>query len=330
MKIAYFDLGVTNFFEDYSINPKGYGGGSCFAKWAKEILNNDNNTFVIIAQEGNFKNLGQNENSKKCFSLPKEHLDLIKNGYPVDKIIQGLEDFDIIIHHHDCLHINKGSLKAKSIHWSLSGRSDGGHPLNDCDLLYLKDQTKNWESQRIEYIKLGKFVPKSLKNDNRSNDFIFQCSRHDELMNSIEVAKNCLKYNIKGVFAGPIHNNYNLMQFIDDKITFYIGMISEEEKLNLSFNARLTTYLHKWETPFNQSVIESLGQGTPILANKVGFFNEILKDERNGFIYNGNNFLMAYENSLLIDKNECLVSAKQFSTEEMIQSFVMAFEKILK
>lgn len=329
MKIAYFDLGVTSFFEDYSINPKGYGGGPCFARWAKESLNDNINKFIIFGQEENFINLENNERKDACFSISKYQLDLIRNGYPVDKIIQGLEDFDIIIHHHDCLHINNGNLKAKSIHWSLSGKADGGHPLNDYDLLYLKNQVSNWPNQKIKYIKLGKPVPDKLIDKEKENNFIFQCSRHDEYMNTIEVAKNCLKFNIKGIFAGPIHDNYNLLDFIDNKVTFYLGSISEELKLNLCFNARLTTYLHKWETPFNQSVIESLSQGTPILANKVGFFNEILKDNYNGFIYNDNNFLNAYENANLINKNNCLDSAKQFSVDEMIKSFYNSFIEII-
>ncbi len=48
MKIAYFELGVADFYEDYSINTKGYGGGLCFAKYAKQSFNNENDTFILF------------------------------------------------------------------------------------------------------------------------------------------------------------------------------------------------------------------------------------------------------------------------------------------
>ena len=328
MKIAYFDLGITNFFEDYSINPKGYGGGPCFARWAKEVLNKDGNTFIIIGQDGNFKNLGPNENTKACFSFPKSHLDLIKNGYPVDNVIQGLQDFDILIHHHDCLHINKGNLKAKSIHWSLSGRSDGGHPLNDCDLLYDASQKINWASQKIKYVQIGKSIPNF--KFNQKEDFIFTCTRHDESMNSIEVAKNCIKYNIKGYFAGPIHNQYPLQKYIDNKNTFYLGILTEEEKLDYTKRSRLYPILANWDVVFNQSALEANGEGTPLLTTRRGWFNSYIKENENGFFYDGDNFLDKFEESLKIDQEKCNKSAQEFGIHPMINSFIKSFKEILK
>jgi glycosyltransferase involved in cell wall biosynthesis len=149
-------------------------------------------------------------------------------------------------------------------------------------------------------------------------------------MNTIEVAKNCLEHNILGVFAGPIHNNYPLKDYIDGYTTRYVGMVSEEDKLEFTKHATLTTYLHKWETVFNQSVIESWAFGTPILANNVGFFKQVLKHGVNGFVYDGKNFKEAFDAASSLKQEDCWKSAREFSVEEMVASFKKAFEEIIE
>lgn len=325
IKIAYFDLGITDFFEDYSINPKNYGGGPCFARYAKELLNNSNYSFYIFGQQENFQNLQENENKKVCISLSKNVLDLIKSGYPPALIIPELQSFDIIIHHHDCLWINPQYSKAKSIHWSLSGRADGGHPYNHYDLLYDHNQLPAWSGQKIKYIQIGKYIPDF--KPNKKEDFIFTCTRHDESMNSMEVAKNCIKHGIKGYFGGPIHNNYPLMDYIDDKNTFYLGLLTEEEKLNYTRRARLYPILANWDVVFNQSALEANGEGTPLLVTKRGWFNCYIKDNINGYFYN-DNFIESYEKSFEINQEKCNNKAHEFGIEPMINSFIKSFKEI--
>jgi hypothetical protein len=67
MRILYFDLNCSgDFFESYSCNPKRYGGGGAFARWAKEILNKNNNIFKIIAPRQCFNELQDWENKNSC------------------------------------------------------------------------------------------------------------------------------------------------------------------------------------------------------------------------------------------------------------------------
>lgn len=327
MKIVYFDLGITDFFEDYSIKPKVYGGGPCFARFAKEFLNNANNTFIIIGQKENFQNLTEKENKNVCFSTSKDILNAIKNGYPPALIWPELADFDIFIHHHDCLWINPQESKAKSIHWSLSGKSDGGHPNNFADLLYTHSEKPTWPNQRIEKIQIGKPVPKFQIHE--KEDFVFTCTRHDTFMNSIEIAENCLKYKIKGYFAGPIHNNYPILDFINNKTTFYLGLLSEEDKLDYTRKAVLYPLLCNWDVVFNQSAIEANGEGTPILGTNRGWLGKYIVNGQNGFIYN-NNFLESYHNAKYINQQICNNFAQQYNVEKMIDSFYNSFIKILK
>jgi len=329
MKIAYFELAYSEgWYEDYSTNPKGYGGGAVFARWGKELLNDAENEFVLFGPEQAFANLGPTERKDKCVVLRPDILKALRLKLPIDQLIGGLEEFDLIVHHHTCETINMGNLKMPQVHWSGFGRGDAGHPNNDWILLYTPGE-KPVFGEKYKYIKIGKPVPEFKIYE--KEPFIFQCSRHDDHQNTIEVAKNCLKYGIKGYFAGPIHNNYPLIEYIDNKTTFYLGLISEEEKLDYTKRATLTTYLHNWETVFNQSVIESWSVGTPILANNVGFFKYTLKYGVNGFIYNGQNFEDAFDKAkYFIKQEDCWLSAKEFSVEEMVASFKKAFEEIIK
>lgn len=334
MKIAYFKLGYSEgWYEDYSINPKGYGGGAVFARWAKELLNDADNEFIIFGPEQCFANLGENERKDKCVALRPDLLKALRLKLPIDQLIGGLEIFDLIVHHHTCETINMGDLKMPQVHWSGFGRGDAGHPNNDWILLYTPGE-KPCFGEKYKYIKIGKPVSKEFPiyptKYTGEEPFVFQCSRHDDHQNTIEVAKNCLTYDIKGYFAGPIHNNYPLMEYIDNKKTFYLGLISEEEKLDYTRKARLTTYLHNWDTVFNQSVIESWSVGTPILAYNRGFFKYTLKDRVNGFIYNGENFYDSFQRSIIINPYDCWLSAKEFSVEEMVASFKKAFKEIIE
>ena len=51
-------------------------------------------------------------------------------------------------------------------------------------------------------------------------------------LSSIEIAKECIKYKIKGIFAGTIGKDYELMDYIDNINTFFLGEISDNEKKN--------------------------------------------------------------------------------------------------
>lgn len=328
MKIGYFELCYSEgWFEDYSINPKGYGGGAVFARWGKEMLNDADNEFILFGPEEAFRNFGPNERRDKCVALPHSVLKAIRLKLPIDQLISGLEIFDLIVHHHTCETINMGNLKMPQVHWSAFGKGDAGHPNNNYTLLYTPGEKSSF-GEKYKYIKIGK--PVGPLEYTVKQPYIFQCSRHDDHMNTREVAQNCLKYGIKGYFGGPIHNNYGLMEFIDNKTTFYLGLISEEEKLLMTKFATLTTYLHKWDTVFNQSVIESWALGTPILANNVGFFKYTLKHGINGFAYDGSNFKEAFDGAAMIDQKSCWLTAKEYSVEEMVASFKKAFEEIIQ
>jgi hypothetical protein len=321
MKIAYFDLGYSN--ESYALNTKKYGGAAVVGRHMKQIKDID---FTIIAPKESFEEFSDEDRKERCYPVDKQILELIGQGYPVDQLINGLDKYDFIMHMQTCLSINKGNLNLPVVH--LCGFSEtAGHPNNDYILLYL-NCFKPIYGEKAKYIKLGKQVPNEFK-EVVKEDYIYQVSRHDILMNSIEVAKFCIENKIKGIFAGPIHGDYPLLKYIDNQSTFYLGNISESQKMELHAKARLFCLLHKWDLPFNQSVIEANGVGTPILVNNEGpFFKQYMKEGKNGFFYNGTNLMEAYKNAANINQKECWLSAKEYSVEEMIKTILQALKEI--
>lgn len=328
MKIAYIDLHKNEIHEDYAIYPKRYGGAATFARHAKQILNKNENYFKIFAMEDSFSSYTK-EDVKNIYKLSKEEINKFNNFLPAIEIIPELKDFDIFMFHHDGFTINKAGSKAKNIYWPLVSNSSC-HPNNDLVLLYSPDLQCYYspEYTKKELFKIGVDIDLNFTAYEKE-PFIFQCTQHVDTFGSIEVAKECIKYDYKCYFAGPIFNNYNLLDYVDNKIIFYLGQISQEEKINFYKKATFASYLHKHETPFNLSLIEGFGYGVIPICSSNTFFNKIIKNEYNGFIFK-NNFkeIISHPKLKEMQKN-CFNTAKAFSKEEMLKSFLLAVNKSL-
>lgn len=326
MRIAYIDAGINKPSEDYSINSLGYGGAACFARYAKVMLNNQKDQFFIFGSAENFKNIPNEENILNCIILREESWAAIRNGAPIKDYIPEAETFDIFCFHHDCFFLNTEGLKGKQVHWSLMSCPRSGHPRTPYHLMYSPGSQCNYGKSYP--IVIGKYVSDNFVS-NLKEDLIFNCGRNDSHFNTIETAKFCLKEGIKGIFAGPILDSYPILDFIDNKTTFYIGLINEKEKLNWFKKARVSTYLHTWDTAFNLSAVESLSVGTPILAAKRGCFNYLLQEGSNGYYWDGSNLAKIYEKAVNLDQVKVWESAKPYSHKAMVDSFYKAFEQIL-
>jgi len=327
MRIAYLDAQVNNPREDYSLNPKGYGGAACFARYAKLMLNGWDDQFFIFGSAENFKNVPNHENILNCIIVSDENWSAMRNGAPIKDFIPEAETFDIFVYHHDCMTFNMSGLKGKLVHWALMGDSGAQHPSTPYTLLYRPGEQARYG--RGFPIVIGKYIHDYFPPHYEEQNLIFQCSRHDGHMNSIEVAKFCLENSVRGVFAGPILDNYPLLNYIDNKTTHYLGLISEEEKTEWLRKATASTYLHTWNTAFNLSAVESLSLGTPIITSKRGCFEYLTQEGINGYYWNGSNLKEIYEKCKTLDKVKVWESAKRFSHKAMVDSFYKAFEQIL-
>lgn len=323
IRIAYFDLGLSQ--EQYGLYPTKYGGGAVVARYLKQDSEVD---FHVFAPKEAFENLREEDRADRCFILPLEIREALKRSYPIDRI-NGLDinAFDIILHPHTCGSLNRGNWKGPIVHFSgFDGKA--GHPSNDYVLLYDPSFRAQF-GERAKYVRIGKPVPDMFV-PHVKDPYIFQCTRHDDHQNTIEVAKACRAAGIRGVFAGPIHNGYPLMDHIDGKTTIYVGEINEESKLELCRHATLFTLLANWDLPFSQSIIEAQGQGTPIWVNKRGpFLETYLKHTINGFDASLFTLEQAFHSARMVDmQKECWEAALAYSVPVMCESFKRAFREI--
>ena len=342
MKIAYVELVLPQ--EDYSITPKFYGGGTCFIREAKNAWLG-NIDISVFGFKLNFRNYTKTDLLSHSFVLEDWARDRIRMGEPITKVLPSFEQFDIVMHNHIGMHINTDGSKIKEVFWSPFGKSEHAHPDVPYRLNYLPDTTyvhgKNYTVQ------IGVHIDEF--QENKKEDYIFQCTRHDNQTNSIEVAKNCIKYGIKGYFGGPIFEDprtpkYPILDYIDNKNTFYFGAMDHEDKMEKYKHARMTTLLFQRNPPFNMSAIESLSCGTPILIPEKrvqdmtysdsmgngGYSEQFFKKVSKGCYveYNGTNFVECFEKAKTISQKECYERSLQYSHIKMLDSFEKALRQI--
>lgn len=324
MKVAYFDFCLnTTIYEDYSLYPNRYGAGRIFVSYLKQMKD-----FHIFANSRCFNNLGKYDNKDNCHVVTDEQIYRILNGGEnVCQVVPELNDFDIFFHRETAYYFNTGDLK--QIVWS-AGYQEIINERHIHLLLYNDYQYPLIMNPNTNIIKfqLGKELP-SFFMEREKEDYIFQCTRHDPAFNTIAVADFCNIYGVKGIFAGPCYT-YDLMSHIDNVHTFYLGEISEAKKLELTSKARLYTFLHNWNTPFNISALESLSLGTPIVSTHMGFWPSLVQPGVNGFFATNENDLMyAWENAPKLRQSDCYLSALPYNHLSMINSVTEALKKCL-
>lgn len=319
MKIGYIDLNYPDHYESYAVNPKRYGGGRIFAAWAKELIPD----FHIFSSKNSFQDLSEKDKISHCHVISSEQQQLIRDGMPISEVIPETKDIDVFVHHFSNIHINTNK---PQIIWCL-GYGEHIHPENKYVMLYSRNRQQSvitHTNHKIYDVVIGVPMPEAFEYNTKEN-FIFQCTRHVPEFGSINVARLCNYYKIKGIFAGPINDNYPLLQHIDNINTFYIGSVSNEEKIEYTKKARLYTFLHSWPTPFNLSAIDALAYGTPIVSTSVGFWPDLIQENKNGFIINNEqDFIKAWDNSLKINQQDCFNTAQKYTVNKMIDSFYKA------
>lgn len=326
MKIAYIDLNYPDHFEDYSYYPKTYGGGRIVAGPMMERLDD----FYVYSDERSFQNLKDNKRSQaKVLDWPKR--EALRNGACVKSVIPEADDYDLFFSHTANINLNLSNCRSKKYGvWSVGWR----------ETIHPDIQNVIFFSQKFqEPILLGKpnifhavIGPKMDPfQEYQKEDMIFQCTRHVECFQSIEVAQLALKYKIKTIFAGPIGNNYRLMNFIDNKTTFYLGSISQEDKIKYNKIAKFHTQFQTYPTCATLSAKESLSYGTPIMASSIGEWPSFIVQGLNGFIIQTEqDFVKAWENRDNIKQLNCYNSVTKHSEDRMIEEFYSAFEQIVK
>ncbi len=324
MRVAYFDLGYSR--EQYGLQPTRYGGGAVVARYLKEDPEVD---FHVFAPQEAFENVGTTERVDRCHSLPPEVCQYLRQGGLLTEVFPAARLFDILLHPHTCETINRGALQRPLAHFC-GFQGDAGHPGNDYILLYDPSFRAQF-GERAKYVRIGKPVPETWPGYEGRERMVFQCSRHDDHLGGIPLAERCLREGFKGVFAGPIHNGYPLLEHIDNKTTFYLGEIDEATKLGYCRRAGLFGLLQSWDKlPFNQSIIEAQGQGTPIYTYPKGpFLSTYLKDRYNGFDASECSLTQAWTAADADVSYASWKSARGYDTSVMCATFKQAFNEIV-
>ena len=163
-------------------------------------------------------------------------------------------------------------------------------------------------------------------------DFIFQCSNHYPQIQSAILANLCRKYKVSGIFAGPIAENYRKEFFnsIDNIHTFYLGVISEQEKIKYLSNACMFGAIYDFfinETPL--ALKQALSYNCSILTTGAGHLKETIKNGYNGFyIHDEKDFPSIWDDRNKIEQINCYNSIQGYNVHNMIKSFKEVIEKI--
>jgi len=325
MKIAYLDLNEDDLIEDYSLTPNKYGGGRIIAASLLDKLKD----FFIYSNIKSFDNIDDNKKNQ-CFSLDLNSRRAIKSGLPLKNYIKNADEYDIFFHHHADVFLNLENCKSqKQAVWPV-GWAETVHSKTKNILLFDPEvqATKYSEFAKIYKIVIGPRFEKF--QEYKKEDFIFQCSRHCNEYQSIQLAQLCNKHNIKIYFAGPIVPGYELLNFIDNKNSFYLGSISQEIKIAFmkksKFNAQLQTY------PISATLTgkECSSYGVSIMASEIGGWKNYIKHGINGFfIRNENDFFNAWENRDKIKQKDCYELGLEHSEENMIALVIQSLTNIL-
>lgn len=320
-----FDRSFDKAIEDLSVNSQRYGGGATLFRFLKQKYAG----LRIIGIDKCFENYQDNDLANYSVLNDQQVTDIL-NGKPIVDVYPLAADYDLIVSANPTQIVNTTGIKAKYCAWAV-GYAEKIHPQLKYLMLYNEFQQPMLQSRNTKMYKVQIGKPCPPFRNRSKEDYIFQCSRHEDIFCSIELAKYCKQNGIKLVLAGKIQENYPLMDYVDGKTVDYVGQISEVDKLDYFEGARLSTSISNgWPTPFSLSAIESLSCGTPVCATKVGFWSSLIRNGVNGFfLENYSNLAEVFEKAKDINPINCWLTARNFTEEKMIDSFMNVFVEIL-
>ncbi len=325
MKILYLDLNYPDLIENYSQKPNAYGGGRIVPSALLHSLNDMGHTFDIWADPKCFEGVEEKYKSH-CIPFSYDGKDWVRSGgaFPV-------LDYDIILHNFHSVKLNMDGLKAKDVVW-LVGFGEHVNPRNKRVVLYNDYQNPSISNFHTRVYKARIGVPFESFQEYKKDDYVFSCHRQNISFGAKTMMELAHDFKFKYVTAGPKDQNFpDIMDYVDNKYVTYLGVISEEEKIERYKHAFCSTHLHKWHTPMNLGAVQSLSYGTPIIARNIGFWPSIVKEGVNGFFVNTNEeFIKALEGCKTLKQQDCYDSAKHLSTDGMVADYLNVFEQIMK
>lgn len=339
MKIAYIHTDpTTNHYECFSVKSSRYGGTAIAARFLKEKLNNSENTFHLYAAAECYNNLTDQDNRSVCFPLSLEARIALNKGEPIKNHIPIADDYDIICHGNCTEWLNTEGIKAKMATWCI-GAYENVHKLNK-NLLFF-----NYEGQKPviqdKEAKIYKIIiapelpsPPSIK---EREDYIFFCSRQNEIMGSRILINLCERFEIPLKLAGKLDQGYEWIEQYygkngnDRRFVNFLGELDQNKKIELTQNSRCVSILHQWHSPFSLLGIEAQHYGIPLIVTNFGWWNSYIINGVNGFIIETREqFREVYERCKNINPLDCYNESKKYNANKMCETFLEAFKQILQ
>ena len=188
-------------------------------------------------------------------------------------------------------------------------------------------------------------LPKVIKRETDSNYFLYVGRLHPDkglnnIIKSLSISKHFNKSNYQFNIVGDNSNNYakELEQlskklFIDHKINF-LGHIKGIEKQKLFANAKFS-FLNSFGENFGNVVVESLAQGTPVVAS-IGTPWKILTEHKAGFWIENDPINVANAIDSILEMNDTIyntyrtnayfLAKDQFDIDKNIVKWIKALE----
>ncbi|MPZ14608.1 MAG: glycosyltransferase [Chloroflexi bacterium] len=110
----------------------------------------------------------------------------------------------------------------------------------------------------------------------------------------------------------------------------FVGELDDQAKTALLKDAAALIFPINWPEPFGLTMVESLACGTPVIARAVGSVEEIIDDQRTGFLCSGvDEMVAACQYIDRIDRVACRHEAeRRFSARVMTEAYVNAYRVV--
>ncbi len=320
MRILYIDFSEGS--EDLSIYPNRYGGAQIVPSWCRELMGD----FCCVGTQESFGSLRSEEKQNQCIVIDKQFLRCIREGQPLEYHLRDRNlYYDLVFHNAPDVFVNT---HAKQTVWA-PGYAERVHPNHKWVLLHSPGyQRTQYQNATMIPVQIGKPVPDF--QIYKKEDFVFQCTNHAPCFQSIELVTICNKNRIRCYLGGPISEGYPLLDFIDNENSFYLGVMSYKDKIEMSKRARIHTLLHNIPINFTLSGLEALAYGCGLITTPLGFWPSFINDKIGRMVRSEGEFLKAFHDTKYIDQKDCWNKAKEYDNIKMVESFKKAFEIILQ